>query len=103
MLRRIVGRAAVLASLVALPGAAVAGEPFHGYFQPRGGDYYTPLHFWAPALYRVQFLCKGPECPGCPVSVCPPHRPACGPAVSPAFVTPPPPARVPVSGCCKHP
>ena len=73
MIRRVFGRVAALV-LVALPGAAVAGEPFHGHFQPSGGAYYSPLHFWAPALYRVQFYCKGPECPLCPGTVFPASR-----------------------------
>jgi hypothetical protein len=92
----------VIATLVlmALSGTAGAGEPFHGHFQPSGGAYYSPLHFWAPALYRVRFYCKGPECPLCPgtafpASGCVYNRPQ---AVSPAATTPSSTTRTPSRG-----
>jgi hypothetical protein len=71
-----------LLALLAQP--APAADPFHGFFQPRGGRYYTPLHFWSPAGYKVHYWKYGPECRGWPVSVCPPRRPAQGPEVAPA-------------------
>jgi hypothetical protein len=89
MIRRAVGRAAVLLLLV-LPSVAAADGPFCGFFEPRGGAYYSPLHYWAPAAYRVKFYLKGPDCPGCRVSVCPPARPAYGPFGGPPAVTPVP-------------
>src|SRR5262245_3920739 len=70
MIRRVIATLV----LMALSGTAVAGEPFHGHFQPSGGAYYSPLHFWAPALYRVRFYCKGPECPLCPGTSFPASR-----------------------------
>jgi len=48
-------RRGALAALMVLPTAAFADGPFHGFFEPRGGGYYSPLHFWAPAAYRVSF------------------------------------------------
>jgi hypothetical protein len=88
MIRRMVGRAAALAALMVLPGAALADGPFCGFFQPRGGAYYSPLHYWAPAAYRVKFCLKGPDCPGSRVSVYPSPPPASMPLAGPAALPP---------------
>ncbi len=69
--------------------AATAAEPFCGFFQPRGGELYSPLHYWSPGLYKVKYYCHGPECRGYGVSVHPPARPAESPMiVTPVPVTP---------------
>jgi hypothetical protein len=89
MIRRMLGRTAAVVTLLVLPGIAAAADgPLCGFFQPRGGAYYSPLHFWAPAAYRVKFCLHGPECPGCRVSVCPPGRPVAVSVVGPAMVAP---------------
>ena len=73
-----------LAALLCLATATPAAEPFHGFFQPRGGELYSPLHYWAPAAYKVKYHFVGGECRGCRVSVCPPVHPAPVPVVAPA-------------------
>jgi hypothetical protein len=83
--------------LMVLPGLAVAGGPFGGFFEPRGGAYYSPLHYWAPAAYRVQFHFHGPECPGCRGTANQPAAPAYPPVVGTTVVTPAPTATVPGS------
>src|SRR5437870_4315425 len=89
MIRQLLGRAASLVTLLALSGTAAAADgPFCGFFEPRSGAYYSPLHYWAPAAYRVKFHLKGPDCPGCRVSVYPPALPASMPFVSPVIVAP---------------
>jgi hypothetical protein len=91
MTRRTFLRAAgPLLALLALPPTAPAGEPFHGFFQPRGGAYYSPLHYNAPALYKLRYYCHGPECHGARVSVCPPGRPDLGPTTATGGVVPGP-------------
>lgn len=85
MTRRILLRAVgPIAILLNLSGTATAAEPFHGFFEPRGGELYSPLHYWSPGLYKVRYYCHGPECRGCRVSVHPPARPV----EPPAIVTP---------------
>ena len=66
--------AAPLLVLLMASATAAAAEPFCGFFRPRGGELYSPLHYWAPAAYKVKYHCFGPECPGCCVSVHPPGR-----------------------------
>jgi hypothetical protein len=90
MTRRTLFRAAApLLALLASSTAAGAAEPFHGFFRPRGGELYSPLHYWSPAGYKVKYHCIGPECHGAPVSVCPPVRPAYGPVVVTPAAAPP--------------
>src|SRR2546422_1679232 len=79
--RTLLRTAAPLVALLALCVPATAAEPFHGFFRPRGGELYSPLHYWAPAAYKVKYHVFGPECPGCRVSVYPPVRPADAPVV----------------------
>jgi hypothetical protein len=82
MTRRIVLHAfASIAALVILSSFGTAAEPFHGFFRPRGGELYSPLHYWSPGLYKVKYYCHGPECRGCGVSVHPPARPADPPVI----------------------
>jgi len=76
-----------IAAFVILSGTAAAAEPFCGFFRPRGGEYYSPLHYWAPGAYKVRYNCYGPECHGARVSVHPPGRPV---DVQPVVVTPAP-------------
>jgi hypothetical protein len=92
MTRRILLRAVGPIAAVLITSSTVpAAEPFHGFFQPRGGEYYSPLHYWAPAAYKVKYQCFGPECRGCAVSVHSPGRPV---EAAPIVVTPaPPPAK----------
>jgi hypothetical protein len=72
--RNLLRAVAPLFALLVSSAAAGAAEPFHGFFRPRGGELYSPLHYWAPAAYKVKYHCFGPECHGAPVSVCPPVR-----------------------------
>jgi hypothetical protein len=76
-----------IAAVLITSATAAAAEPFHGFFQPRGGEYYSPLHYWAPRAYNVKYYCHGPECAGCRVSVYPPARPL---DAAPVAVTPAP-------------
>lgn len=87
MLLRAVGPIAIF---LIFSTAATAAEPFHGFFRPRGGEYYSPLHYWAPGAYKVKYHCAGPECHGARVSVFPPGRPVDAAVI----VTPIPPAPV---------
>ena len=73
-----------IAAFLFLATTATADEPFHGFFRPRGGELYSPLHYWAPAAYKVKYHCSGPECHGARVSVHPPARPV----EAPVIVTP---------------
>jgi hypothetical protein len=97
MIHRLVAGAAALIALTVAPGFAVASGPFGGFFEPRGGAYYSPLHFWAPAAYRVQFHFHGPECAGCRSTVNQPAAPAYAPATGTTIVTPAPTTTVPGS------
>ena len=88
MIRQLVARAVAFTALMILPGFAVAGGPFGGFFETRGGAYYSPLHYWAPAAYRVQFHFHGPECAACRGNVYQPAAPAYSPPVATPIVTP---------------
>jgi hypothetical protein len=74
-----------VAAVLITSAPATAAEPFCGFFRPRGGELYSPLHYWSPAAYKVKYHCYGPECHGSRVSVCPPGRPV---EAAPVIVTP---------------